>query len=75
MKPLTRYISLLLVCGLMLPLHQNDTYIIGKHDNVHTHLSKPVHINQTSDCKPQKEGFSFFKNVIVNILPALKNLR
>lgn len=75
MKPLTRNISLLLVCGLMLPLHQNETYIIGKNSNVHLSQSKPVGISQVSDCRHQQDGFSFFKDVLANILPALKNLR
>ena len=75
MKPLTRYISLLLICGLMLPLHHSSTYIIGKYDNMHARLSKPVSKSQAPDCKQREADFSFFKDVLANILPALKNLR
>lgn len=75
MKPLTRYISLLLICGLMLPLRRNNTYIIGKHDNVRFHLSKNIPVKQSNDCKQSQNGFSFFKDVIANILPALKNIK
>jgi hypothetical protein len=75
MKPLTRYISLLLVCGLMLPLHHHDINIIGKHNDVGVHLSKPVRISQASNYEHREYEFSFFKDVLVNVLPALKILR
>lgn len=75
MKPLTRYISLLLVCGLMLPLHQKDTYIIGEYPNRRVRPPKPAHLSSASDDRYRVEEFSFFKDVLANILPALKHLR
>ena len=75
MKSLTRYISLLLVCGLMLPLHRNNTYIISTHQIVDVHLSKNIPLKQSNNCKQGENGFSFFKDVVANIIPELKSLR
>ena len=59
----------------MLPLRRNNTYMIGKHDNVRFHLSKNIPVKQGNDCRPGQNGFSFFKDVIANILPAMKNIK
>ena len=75
MKPVNKYISLLLICGLMLPLYDKYTYI-----NIHT--KKNAHVSQKkkqlvkgSDCKTDEESFSLFKDIISNIPSALKNLK
>ena len=74
MKPLTRYISLLLICGLMLPLHRNNSRIPVMHVAMRVHLSKDLPCKQSNNCSQNENGFSFFKDVIANILPALKNI-
>ena len=75
MKPVNRYISLLLICGLMLPLYDNHTYNnIGKKNNAQTCLEKMRSVKE-SDCKSDESGFSFFKDIISNIAPVLKNLK
>lgn len=75
MKPLNRYMSLLLICGLMLPLHDEHTYNnIGKKNNAPSYQEKAQSI-KPSDCKTGKGGFSFFKDVILGLTPALKKLR
>ena len=74
MKPVNRYISLLLICGLMLPLYDKHTYNnIGIKNNGQACREK---IQSTSaDGSTNSVGFSFFKDVIANIAPALKNLK
>lgn len=75
MKPVNRYISLLLICGLMLPLCDEHTYNnIGKKNSAPTCQEK-VQSVKTSDCQTDEGGFSFFKDVISNMTPALKNLK
>ena len=75
MKPVNRYISLLLICGLMLPLYDKHTYNnIGIKNNGQTCREKIQSI-KGPDCKTDEGGFSFFKDVISNIAPALKNLK
>ena len=73
MKSLNRYISLLLICGLMLPLY-------GTYNNMDKKISTPgyqekVQSAKVSDCKKDKGRFSFFEDVILNLTPALKNLK
>jgi len=75
MKMPNRYISLLLICGLMLPLYDKHTY-----NNIGTKSSAPTCREKTQpatapDCKTDEGGFSFFKDIISNIAPALKNLK
>jgi hypothetical protein len=74
MKPVNRYISLLLICGLMLPLYDTHTYNIGMKNNVQICQEKTLSIKE-SNCNSNERGFSFFKDVISNIVPALKNLK
>jgi hypothetical protein len=73
MKSVNRYISLLLICGLMLPLYNKRTY-----NNISKKNSAPIYPKgplKGANCKSDERGFSFFKNVISNIAPALKNLK
>ena len=75
MKPVKRYISLLLICGLMLPLYNKHTYNnIGINGNAQICQEKSKSVS-APDCKTDERGFSFFKDVISNIVPALKNLQ
>ncbi|MBV8388487.1 MAG: hypothetical protein JO080_01670 [Mucilaginibacter sp.] len=75
MKPVNRYISLLLICGLMLPLYDKHTYYnTGIKNNAQTSREKLQPIKE-SDCKTKEGSFSFFKDIISNIAPALKNLK
>jgi hypothetical protein len=58
----------------MLPLYDKHTYnTIGTTTNAQSCPGKIQTING-SDCKTSEGGFSFFKDVISNIAPALKNL-
>lgn len=75
MKPLTRYISLLLICGLMLPLSAHHSNMTGGAKNVRAGLFPPAQALQTSVYNSHQDGFSFFKDVLANIAPTLKNLR
>jgi len=75
MKPVNRYISLLLICGLMLPLYDKHTYNnigIGNNAQACPEKMQPVKV---TDCKTDEEGFSFFKDVISNIAPVLRNIK
>jgi len=74
MKPVNRYISLLLICGLMLLLYDKHTYNnIGIKNNAQACREK-VQPVKASVCKTEEEGFSFFKDVILNIAPVLRNI-
>lgn len=74
MKPVNRYISLLLICGLMLPLYHKYSYKnIGMKNNTRERPGKIQPIKEPV-CKTGEGGFSFFKDIIFNIAPALKNL-
>ena len=75
MKRFIRYISLLLVGGLMLSFYYNYTYIIGGPCTVQSYVTKSQPVKTTLQCKLGGDGFSFFKDVISNIAPALKNLK
>lgn len=71
MKPVNRYISLLLICGLMLPLYDKHTY-----NNIGKKINAPICREKVQSVKTSDEvGFSFFKDVISNMTPALKNLK
>jgi hypothetical protein len=75
MKSINRYISLLSICRLMLPLYDKHTYNnMGIKDNAHACQEKIQSIKE-SDCETNEEGFSFFKDVISNIAPVLKNFK
>ena len=75
MKPVNRYISLLLICGLMLPLYDKHAC-----DNISTTNNtqacpEKIRLAQDPDSKTNEGGFSFFKDVISNIVPELKNFK
>jgi len=75
MKPVNRYISLLLICGLMLPLYDKHTYNnMGIKDNAHACQEK-MQLVKDADCESAEGGFSFFKDIISNIAPVLKNFK
>jgi hypothetical protein len=61
----------LLICGLMLVHHR---YTAGNGSRMNTYLSKTQTGKNFIQVKPCEKEFSFFKDVIANILPALKNL-
>lgn len=74
MKPVNRYISQLLICGLMLPLYDKHTYNnIGITNNAPACRGKTDPVKEC-DCKTDEGGFSFFKDVMSNIAPVLKYL-
>jgi hypothetical protein len=72
MKILIRYISLLFICGLMFSL--GHTYIIGNTCKVYPNKAKTLPVTENLQSKLNENGFSFFKDVIANILPVLKSL-
>jgi hypothetical protein len=74
MKPLTRYIGLLLIGGLMFSSRHHDTYIIGSAYKACCYQAKTQLVKESQQCESGENGFSFFKDVIANILPALKSL-
>jgi hypothetical protein len=74
MKLMIRYISPLLICGLILAHHQYTAVNSGKAGKASPYLSKAQIGKNCAQDKPCEKGFSFFKDVIANILPALKNL-
>jgi hypothetical protein len=73
MKLLIRTISLLLICGLMASFYQNHTYIIGMDCKTPAKL-KVQPVKKSLDCKLNDTSFSFYKDVLANILPVLKSL-
>jgi len=54
--------------------HQYTAVNGGKAGKPCTYLSKTQPGKNCLQGDPDKKGFSFFKDVIANILPALKNL-
>ena len=74
MKSMIRYISPLLICGLIMARHQYIPVNGGKTGRARTYLSKTQTFKNNMQEKPSEKSFSFFKDVIANILPALKNL-
>ena len=74
MKPVNRFISPLLICGLILPLYDNHTYNNIGEKNVAQPCGEKMQSIKDADCKSDESGFSFFKDVISNVAPALKNL-
>jgi hypothetical protein len=71
MKPSIKYISLLFIGGLMLFFYLNKTFNPGEIDTLCSHSAKSQSIKQ---CGNEEHCFSFFKDVIVNILPELRIL-
>lgn len=75
MKPVNRNISLLLTCGLMLPLCGKHTDNgIGKKSSAPACQEKKQPV-KTPDCQTGENSFSFFRDVLSNMTPALKNLK
>ncbi len=59
----------------MLPLYDTHTYNnIDKKNNAPCCQEKKQSV-KASHCKTDEGGFSFFKDVISNLTPALKNLK
>ena len=59
----------------MLPLYDKHTYNnIGEENNAQSCQGKKQSLKE-SDCKTDKGGFSFFKDILSNIAPVLKNLK
>jgi len=75
MRTLIRYISPLLICGLMFTLYYNHTYIIGNTFKVRAYPAKDQLVRTSLQSKLNENSFSFFKDVILNIMPALKILK
>jgi hypothetical protein len=73
MKLLIRYISLLVICGLMFSFYHNYTYIIGSYCKA-PYKAEVQPVKESPDCKLDNNGFSFLKDVLANILPVLKSL-
>jgi hypothetical protein len=71
MNPVIRYISLLLICGLMLPFYDNIKNEPGK---IYACLPKTQTIKYSLSGEINENSFSFIRDVVANILPALKNL-
>jgi hypothetical protein len=71
MKASIKYMSLLLIGGLMLVFYFNTISGPETVDGVCSYSAKSQLIKQ---CRNEEHCFSFFKDVIANILPALKKL-
>jgi hypothetical protein len=76
MKILIRWISPLLICGLILVSYRDASLIKkGKHVKTCAAPLKDPSACQSLSGKMGEESFSFFRDVISNIAPALKNLK
>jgi hypothetical protein len=71
MKPSIKYIGLLLVGGLMFVFYFNAISDKIATDKTCLYQSQDLAIRQ---CRNEEHSFSFFKDVIANILPVLKML-
>jgi hypothetical protein len=72
MRMPSTYISLLLFCGLMLLfIYCRSNKPAGAHSNM-AKMQPARHLIQN---KKSESGFSFFRDVISNIAPALKNAK
>lgn len=59
----------------MLPLYDKHTYNnIGIKNNASSFREKVQPVKEP-DCKIDEDGFSFFRDIISNIAPVLKNFR
>ena len=72
MKMPSTYISLLLLCGLMLLFIYCRN---NKPAHVHSDMAKTQPARHLIQDKKNESGFSFFRDVISNIAPALKNIK
>ena len=70
MKYLLKFISPLLISGLILPLSQHRDF----QASMFAKTQAEILAVKDSACRIQQNSFSFFNDVLVNILPALKNL-
>lgn len=71
MKSSIKYISLLVIGGLMFIFYFNTISNTTVPDTTCPYQSKD---QATKQCRDEEHSFSFFKDVIANILPALKTL-
>jgi hypothetical protein len=75
MKPLLiRYIGLLIICGLMLPFYRYTIGTTGKMVKKVSNLITTPPVKHRLTGKIHENSFSFFRDVVTNILPVLKNL-
>ena len=74
MKTLIRYISLL-ICGLVLFFYHDATNTIGNRGKTYPYLTKTQPVKKSLQSKLDENSFSFFKDVILNIVPTLKILK
>jgi len=70
MKYLLKFVSPLLISGLILPLTPHRDF----QASIFAKTQAEILAVKDSACKMKEKGFSFFNDVLVNILPALKNL-
>jgi len=70
MKYLLKLISPLLLSGLILPLTQHRDFQIYMFAKTQAEIMTV----KDSACKMKAKGFYFFNDVVINILPALKNM-
>ncbi len=72
---ISTYISLLLLCGFML-LYYNTTHLNNrKLIRKISYPAKTQAVKQSLSARISINSFSFFKDVIGNIAPALKNIK
>ncbi|HTE01043.1 MAG TPA: hypothetical protein VK668_17250 [Mucilaginibacter sp.] len=74
MKPLIRYISPLLIGGLMLTFYYHTPYNKDAVVKVDSCLIKTQQAKPVAACNIPENSFSFFRDVIAKILPVLKSL-
>jgi hypothetical protein len=75
MKPLLiRYIGLLIICGLMLPFYRDTINPTGEMVKKVSNLTTTQPVKHSLSGKIYDNSFSFFRDVVTNILPVLKNL-
>ena len=75
MKLLIKWISPLLVCGLILTFYIEAHLIKGTHIKICVNHLKTRSASPALSDKMNDENFSFFRDVISNIAPVLKNLK
>jgi hypothetical protein len=73
-RSLIRYISPLLIGGLILTFFYHTSYIKDEIVKADSCLVKTRQAKHAVACKIEEKGFSFFRDVVANIWPALKSL-
>ncbi len=69
-----KYISPLFFSGLILVLYLNTHSISTLQADLCARQSKNQCTSKCDACKPRKQSFSFFRDVVANVVPVLKNL-